>query len=625
MKKYFKSTFKIVVVLFLFIFISCEKDLYNNEIVEQSQSDNPKINYVTIEQVPFLIPKIQEFNHSYDYLSSRAILSSKETVNLNLDLDKILEYVYANGMKSYSIIIKQVFQDSEDKYFENLHIYEKDGEYKSLIFKYNSIDDSKEFKLETFTGRVEIFDIDYNLVGIIDYENGSKICIKIVIGCLHIWDFGHGDIWIWGSIDCSDSANEGSSSGGGGGGSGANSGGGSSGGSGGGSGGGGGAIGLYPNSPSLYEQFVLNLAPYTNNFKSLDPSVQEIIANYITNHSNHFIASPLKNFLLSIFTNMQVNNWFINTTVENQISIFEYASNNNFSSVNSNFINQCILQMINNPNAFNSITPFFIEKQIDDSSLDPCTQDVLNNLKNLQQNDIAKIFDKLNNQNIVVKPFYSTKIIIEDPINSTDALAQTNWITIPNSNELQPGSPVQSPFNYIIRIRPSYLDGTMLSNVYPPNKPTKLSIARTLLHEIIHAYFDSLFDDCYYNNNCAEIKEFPVLWNEYLILKNGGIYPDDSQHLTIANSFVKILASALQEFNTGIPVSDNVEPDQDYIDLAWKGLEGDMFNLNNSLTHVFNLEYPLGSLKRIRYDQINAAEDLQQLAPQIAPKSLPCN
>lgn len=47
----------------------------------------------------------------------------------------------------------------------------------------------------------------------------------------------------------------------------------------------------------------------------------------------------------------------------------------------------------------------------------------------------------------------------------------------------------------------------------------------------------------------------------------------------------------------------------------------------NYMGHVFELEYPLGSDKRIRFEKINDAEDkqLSNFALQITPKSTPCN
>ncbi|MGK4567910.1 hypothetical protein [Flavobacterium sp. 3HN19-14] len=97
-------------------------------------------------------------------------------------------------MKSYSINIKKEFTDYEDFYVENLHIYEKDGYYKSFIFKYNMLDDSKAFDLKTFTGDLEIYDNQENFQGVVQYENGVNRCVKIIIGDWVVVFWGNGSI-----------------------------------------------------------------------------------------------------------------------------------------------------------------------------------------------------------------------------------------------------------------------------------------------------------------------------------------------------------------------------------------------------------------------------------------------
>lgn len=55
-------------------------------------------------------------------------------------------------------------------------------------------------------------------------------------------------------------------------------------------------------------------------------------------------------------------------------------------------------------------------------------------------------------------------------------------------------------------------------------------------------------------------------WKQ-LILSDLNIF-----NLTIATEFTNILARALQEFVTNVPVSDNSQLGQIYKDLAWSGL-----------------------------------------------------
>jgi hypothetical protein len=356
------------------------------------------------------------------------------------------------------------------------------------------------------------------------------------------------------------------------------------------------------------------------NFMNSDANAITAVLNYST------AATQTQANAVRAFLNNTNSFWISTQSAESQNSIYNTLIQNNFSNQSVAFINQCITRMKADP-IFTSIIPFLIEKGIDDSALDACTKEILNKLKNLQQIDIAKMLAKLDNTTIVHKPNYNTTISSQNPINSTNSYvyAQTNFdVSAPFPSN------IQSPFNYHIDISPSYLSGSLLSNSTPPKKPTELSIARTLLHEIIHAYFDSLYDDCYYYNNCTAIKQFPNLWSDYerhyLQLPNTTIVTDP-QHLTTANNFVKILASALQEYQTGIPVANNAEPDQVYKDLVWQGLQGSQA----SPIPAFILAYPAGSDAELRWLRINQAEDVQKTTPQtgnlpqISPISNPCN
>jgi hypothetical protein len=171
----------------------------------------------------------------------------------------------------------------------------------------------------------------------------------------------------------------------------------------------------------------------------------------------------IRNFITSL--NEDQSDWYFSQEPEVTSSIINYITLNNFSSQSQDFIKECINQIIQNPSLYSSITPFLIEKQIDDSQLDPCGQSVLNRLKNLQQNDIATILSRLGNTNSIYQLSISTGFPT-DP----NALAATNWNFNSSGNEI--------PYNYNILIRP---EETATSS--------DLAIAGSLLHEIIHSYF----------------------------------------------------------------------------------------------------------------------------------------
>lgn len=168
---------KLLAWLFLvssfFIFTSCEKDLYD-EAIQEPKNILGKVNYVTIEDVPFLIPSIQEYKRNSKNLSN-SNNSYRGIEDLDLDLNHIIEYLETNGFKSYSIAIKKEFEADEDIYFQNLHIIKVDGIFQPFIAKYNSTDDLKEFKAESFTGKIEIFTVNDEFAGLIEMQNGFKL------------------------------------------------------------------------------------------------------------------------------------------------------------------------------------------------------------------------------------------------------------------------------------------------------------------------------------------------------------------------------------------------------------------------------------------------------------------
>lgn len=108
----------------------------------------------------------------------------------------------------------------------------------------------------------------------------------------------------------------------------------------------------------------------------------------------------------------------------------------------------------------------------------------------------------------------------------------------------------------------SILDYDQLENA------TNLSIARTIIHEMVHVYL-TLY---YRYDQIKAIKDFPAIYNAWQIKK----YADYNQiqHDEIEKTFVNDIASALKEYgdNTNTDANDII-----YNDLAWGGL-----NVQNS-------------------------------------------
>ncbi len=232
-----------------------------------------------------------------------------------------------------------------------------------------------------------------------------------------------------------------------------------------------------------------------------------------------------------------------------------------------------------------------IEKQIDATQLNPCSSGVFQQLKNTKVCDIAQVLTKLGADGSL----YNT--IIKSQVAPSGAPAQTIR---------------QSAYNYTVYISTDYTG------------KTKLFIAASMFHELVHAYFMSLFDDFYNANppNLNAYNDFAGLFHYYVTLKRpSSINPADVHHQQMATDYVDAIARALQEYQTGIPVSIGTSPDQIYSDLAWGGL---------SDAPVFDATYPVGNPNRQRI--LNRYQAEQQGSPagqgtpnQQNPIGQPCN
>jgi hypothetical protein len=203
-----------------------------------------------------------------------------------------------------------------------------------------------------------------------------------------------------------------------------------------------------------------------------------------------------------------------------------------------------------------------IEDQIDDSKLDPCTKGVLDKIKNLSGGDITKMLNRFSPAGSIFKINMITgKVINNDP----NVWAQTTPIKGSRTD-------INMVFNE------NYIYGTNYSS-----RPTDLSVATTMAHEVIHAYLISLLEE---NKACGAsgICDFPTIYDAYVQQQiSNNTNPNltaDEHHELIAKNYVFTIASTIQEFHTG---QSAPYPYQVYIDLAWGGLIG---------TYVFNKDYP---------------------------------
>ncbi|MEO5775291.1 MAG: hypothetical protein ABIQ27_00205 [Flavobacterium sp.] len=255
------------------------------------------------------------------------------------------------------------------------------------------------------------------------------------------------------------------------------------------------------------------------------------------------------------------------------------------------FVEQTNTTIIGNPIFYTSAKPFIIEKQINGNQLDPCAQGVLTQVKNSTVCDIAQVIAKIGPSISV----YNTTIKSEVAPNGKPAQTVHN-----------------STYNYTIYISTDYTG------------KTKLFIAASMFHELIHAYFMSLFDD-YYNTsppNLSAYNDFAGLFHYYVTLHHpSSINPADVHHQQMATDYVDAIARALQEYQTGLPVPSTSSPEQIYSDMAWGGL---------SEAPLFNTLFPEGSPDRQRILNRYAAEQTGHSIGEGTPQAQtqigqPCN
>lgn len=568
----------LLILAFTTFFSSCEKDLYEEAIINDVQEN--KINHVTIDDVPFLIPSVEEFKTNMRNPNNPNGIAYRGISDFELELQNIIEFVNANGYKTYSIPIKDDGTYKEDYYFENLHLLKIDDQYKFFVLQYNQTDDSEKFDMTTFTGKVKLFDQTKEYIGEIDYSNGLKLIPTDETG------FGdgnsggggpHGSFWTWlynlffggdhyGDLGLSAGSSSNSSS-----------------------------------SSSGSEYIVIwsgngtisgggnNTTNTTNNNGNFSGGNVGVVPVYEwPTETTQITMANLISDRLSLTS--AEKSWLKNANnQEITLQIYNYLNDADTSEINS-FVNEVIDKMIQNPDVFHSINSFLIEKNIDDTALPPCSKNILSVIKNLSHNDFAKIIARLGSTDSIYSVFINP---IQNFNLNTGNLAETSIVDVNNL------------YSYNISIDSQYL-----------TQGTKLSIASTILHELIHAYFYSLIAD-EYNTGNSTLNTFPELWDYYVVNMSNMTPGGSPQHLVMAQNYVNVLGEALQEFDTGVPVTSSSPLQQKYKDLAWGGLYG---------TTPYN---SLSQSEKDRITAVNIAEETNSSQIENGtthlPISTPCN
>ncbi|MEZ7506138.1 hypothetical protein [Flavobacterium sp. Arc2] len=223
-----------------------------------------------------------------------------------------------------------------------------------------------------------------------------------------------------------------------------------------------------------------------------------------------------------------------------------------------------------------------IDDKIDSKDLDPCSKEILEQI--ISGNSIESIINQFAGNDAQ----FTWTLVTNDgsTFKNSGNIAETNW------NNATANS-------YLTEIDRSYT-----------NTATRLSIARTIVHEAIHSYILSYIDIATQGGASASHKKFPELWNELVAKKYGD--PNTTfgwnkyHHEEMSRNYVTTIANALAIWD------NNQNNSQYYTDLAWGGLiETDIFNQTTALT----------AEDRVRIAESNKSEDLNNAYA----LSNPCN
>lgn len=103
-----------------------------------------------------------------------------------------------------------------------------------------------------------------------------------------------------------------------------------------------------------------------------------------------------------------------------------------------------------------------------------------------------------------------------------------------------------------------------------------LLLAQTIAHEVIHAEMFRQILDAVENNSIIGLTNQDVLdalaSSEYTLLYEYFRQSQNWSHTYMAEHFRDVIARMTQEFDTGVAVPDSQQPEQLYLDLAWRGL-----------------------------------------------------
>ncbi|MBD3724679.1 MAG: hypothetical protein IE891_07855 [Flavobacteriaceae bacterium] len=174
------------------LFVSISLLLYgclNEEVVDKIEHEHKHrfdTEYVPLSKVNRIKPHVDNFVQKHTSKST-----STDHLNLNEDRILVLSDTQTNYV-SYSIGINNTIPANQDYFFDNLHVIEQDQiVIDNFIYRWIPDNPSEIFNSNTFSGKVQKFDLDYLLQAESTFINGvnqtaNQTTNKVQISCIVI-------------------------------------------------------------------------------------------------------------------------------------------------------------------------------------------------------------------------------------------------------------------------------------------------------------------------------------------------------------------------------------------------------------------------------------------------------
>jgi hypothetical protein len=509
MKNICKNILKIVFISFVVLLSSCEKDLYEDTLAQNKK--NFKYGTLSFKQIQTQNPRVANTINKllYDLNSN---IESKTTSNLygfEVDTTKITFIEKQNGFKSYAFEIEQQIGLN---YFKNLVLTEKlNGNLEIKVVKFNLSKTYEQVKLEkslnesTTSKEVSKYSIPSNTMNLytcieVGYYDEVSMCEGDDRGFWDCYDANGDEIMVQVFIILDQSC--------------------------------GWASGGDGDSDSDGDGGAPSEGNPTDGGGGVSDNDGEIFIPNLISDTEAQVQGSMPVGPAIAFFESKLNK-------DNELPIYndypvlrEILAANNCNSNSQQFVLQWIYQILN------GATPLNLEdfdEHITPINLPICINTILDDIKNLNSDkfsDVIKLFTQKNpialNYNWLIRkgPLASNK-----PAETISGSTNGNILTTLNQVPLQLSS--------------------------------KLSVAKTLMHEAFHAYLVSVFENNNIDNNYA------LLIEKYAKLYEPVDENDLQHYLFIKLNIVDEIKKALKEYgiSQGYDFSDEY-----YEDMAWSGL-----------------------------------------------------